>query len=557
MILNVVIITVGLTMFRIKQEKFTKEIIMQLKNLTKQNTRIIIGNPGCGKTTTLIRELEQAVKKGIPLSRIGFCSFSVAALDEARTRALSQLEKMGKLTFTKDLMYFKTLHAMAFHLLGLSTQNLLSDNDLQNFSKLVGLPMTIHKTISSRVQDGDRLLQIVNSAQLLNMPIRDYMIQYDVHEVSVRKAEDFASRYRDFKILHSLYDYTDMLVMAKNAEFDTPELDILFIDEAQDLSTLQWILADRLAETSKSIVIAGDDKQSINTFVGADVDTFLDINGCVEVLKQSYRVPASVYKIANNIVKHMLKFRPEGSVWRPRKEQGMVKRCTSYPLQQMMSGEWLVLTRATHQLGEIKDKLLARSEDGAVLFTVNGEPPIDMDIFRAIALFKVAELPMSQKLTDLVQIKEEDDVAARRLKIEYIRLFKKFISCDNTGEMQPWEINEIFLKKLEQPWTMAFDKLPTYIRRYAREMYPRYVKLKDKMFDDAKIRLMTIHAAKGREADNVLVVLDVPRTVRENLLRKDTDEEAKVLYVAVTRAKQNLYLYGKSQDHLSLAKYLT
>ena len=389
------------------------------------------------------------------------------------------------------------------------------------------------------------------------MPIRDYMIQYDVHEVSVRKAEDFASRYRDFKILHSLYDYTDMLVMAKNAEFDTPELDILFIDEAQDLSTLQWILADRLAETSKSIVIAGDDKQSINTFVGADVDTFLDINGCVEVLKQSYRVPASVYKIANNIVKHMLKFRPEGSVWRPRKEQGMVKRCTSYPLQQMMSGEWLVLTRATHQLGEIKDKLLARSEDGAVLFTVNGEPPIDMDIFRAIALFKVAELPMSQKLTDLVQIKEEDDVAARRLKIEYIRLFKKFISCDNTGEMQPWEINEIFLKKLEQPWTMAFDKLPTYIRRYAREMYPRYVKLKDKMFDDAKIRLMTIHAAKGREADNVLVVLDVPRTVRENLLRKDTDEEAKVLYVAVTRAKQNLYLYGKSQDHLSLAKYLT
>ena len=416
--------------------------------------------------------------------------------------------------------------------------------------------MTIHKTLKSRITEGDKLLQITNSSRLLDLPIRDYMIQYDVHDVTVRHAEDFASRYRDYKILNNLYDYTDMLVMAKSADLDTPELDILFIDEAQDLSTLQWLLVDRLAEKSKSIVIAGDDKQSINNFVGADVDTFLEINGRVEVLQQSYRVPKAVYNIANKIVDHMFKFRPEGSVWKPRTEQGMVKRCSSYPIKEMLTGEWLVLTRAAYQLAGIQEQLLRMAEDGAVIFTVNGDPPIDLDIFRAIGLFKASELPRSPKLEDMVLIHDSDDATMRKTKVEYIKLFKKFISCDNTGYMQPWEINDIFLEKLKQPWYVAFDKVPQYVRRYARALYPAYTKKKEEIFHNAKIRLMTIHAAKGREAENVLVCLDVPRTVRENLLRKDMDDEAKVLYVAVTRAKRNLYLYGKSYDHMSLARYL-
>ena len=420
----------------------------------------------------------------------------------------------------------------------------------------MGIPITTHKTLQSRTQKGDKLLQIVNSAQLLNVPIKDYMIENDLHEFTIRAVEDFASRYRDFKILNNYYDYTDMLVMAKSADLETPDLDVLFIDEAQDLSTLQWLLTDRLASTSKSVVIAGDDKQSINSFVGADVDTFLDINGRVEVLSQSYRVPRAVFNIANKIVDHMFKFRAEGSVWKPRKEPGMVKRCSSYPIREMLSGEWLVLARAAYQLTDVQDQLLRLSEDGAVMFTVNGEPPIDMEIFRAIALFKVADLPRSPKLRDLVQLKDSDDLSTRKDKMDYIRLFKKFISCDTKGDMQPWEVNDIFLEKLDQQWFMAMDKVPLHIRRYARELYPLYVKKGSELFDDAKIRLMTIHAAKGREADNVMVNLDVPRTVRENLLRKDMDDEAKVLYVAVTRAKKNLYLYGKSQDHLSLAKYL-
>lgn len=71
------------------------------------------------------------------------------------------------------------------------------------------------------------------------------------------------------------------------------------------------------------------------------------------------------------------------------------------------------------------------------------------------------------------------------------------------------------------------------------------------MFKDAPVRLMTIHAAKGREADNVIVYLNIPKTVADTLRYDDSDVELKVLYVAITRAKQNLYLYTDKRQPYS------
>lgn len=545
-----------------------KEIIhmtsLKIKNLNKKNTTIIIGNPGCGKTTKLISHLSEAVNNGTPLNRIAYCSFSVAAIEEALDRAIKSLTKEDSVLKKQDindisLKYFKTLHAMAFHLLDLSVDNLLTDDQLQEFSKIINYPIsysTKRVGLPQRALPGDKLMHIINVSNLNNLSIRDYCVQNKVHEFPIRLVEDIAERYSDFKMINSLYDYTDMLIMAKTADLNIPDLDYLFIDEAQDLSTLQWMLVDRLAEKANKIIIAGDDKQSINEFAGADVDTFLSIQGKVEVLEQSYRIPRKVFRAANTVMKHMIKYRPEGSYWNPRNEEGELKRIQSLPVYELLRGDWLILSRTGYQLEKIREKLINASEEGAILFTVNGAPPIDLDIFRVVNLFKLAE-SCGPSMLEYVCFNEEDTADIRACKVEYIKLFKKYISCDENSRLQPWEITEAFKRKLtSNNWIEAVDKLTPQMKRYIRGLYPRYVDKGEDLFKDAKIRLMTIHASKGREADNVIVMLDVPRSVKETIQRGDSDVEVKTLYVAMTRARKKLYLYSKNNYDLSLSTYL-
>ena len=82
---------------------------------------------------------------------------------------------------------------------------------------------------------------------------------------------------------------------------------------------------------------------------------------------------------------------------------------------------------------------------------------------------------------------------------------------------------------------------------YIRKMLER----KEPLSSKPRVKLSTIHAAKGGEADNVLLVLDMSKRTLESLQRslEKQDEEHRVWYVGVTRAKQNLYfIAGKNKE---------
>ena len=56
-----------------------------------------------------------------------------------------------------------------------------------------------------------------------------------------------------------------------------------------------------------------------------------------------------------------------------------------------------------------------------------------------------------------------------------------------------------------------------------------------------RIKLSTIHAAKGGECENVVLITDITNRVYKNY-QQNPDDENRVFYVAVTRTKENLYL---------------
>ena len=540
---------------QIRHEKFTKgiiEMVVTMTNLNKKNTRIIIGNPGCGKTTKLISELQKLYQDGIPLERIAYCSFSVAAIDEAVSRALKALKISTDTSpnlletgnYKGKLIYFKTLHAMAFRLLGLESSCLLSESGLKEFALSQGLRVTgdyiRKKGLPHRMTQGDKIMQIIGVSELCNQSIRDYMIKNDVHEIPIDLVERIAHNYKAFKVLSSQYDYTDMLVMAKNTDLEVPELDYLFIDEAQDLSSLQWILVNKLASKAEHIVISGDDKQAVNSFNGADVDTFLALPGKVETLKQSYRVPKVVFDVANKIVNKMTTYRKEGALWKPRRVEGTLNYINSLPLDKLQKGkDWLILARGGYQLQTLARELY-KMEDGQkpILFTLNGMPPVDMDAYAIIWLYKHYGKEWVKKITAPITVKDTAEQASNKRK--YQKILKRFIK-------NAFPIEEAANKE----WHELFVNEDPIKVRYLQKTYMLYLQKGENMFKDAPVRLMTIHAAKGREADNVIVYLNIPKTVADTLRYDDSDVELKVLYVAITRAKQNLYLYTDKRQPYS------
>jgi DNA helicase-2/ATP-dependent DNA helicase PcrA len=80
------------------------------------------------------------------------------------------------------------------------------------------------------------------------------------------------------------------------------EFDVVFIDEAQDLSPIQWMMYDVLKEKSKDIYLAGDDDQAIFAWAGADVKRFLNEPAEEVVLPYSNRVPKNIQELSNVIV---------------------------------------------------------------------------------------------------------------------------------------------------------------------------------------------------------------------------------------------------------------
>ena len=67
---------------------------------------------------------------------------------------------------------------------------------------------------------------------------------------------------------------------------------------------------------------------------------------------------------------------------------------------------------------------------------------------------------------------------------------------------------------------------------------------------EARVRLSTIHSAKGGQATNVLLILDNTKTIREAVDKsfEKADEENRVWYVGVTRTSQNLYIMTAKKE---------
>ena len=484
--------------------------------------RKILGPPGTGKTTKLIKYVKTFVKLGTPIDKIGYFAFTTKAANEAIDRMLDAYPRLQR----KNLKYFRTLHSLAFTQLGMKKAQVMQDEHYEDIGRKLGIEVTVYSNGEEKtgfVDSNSEYFNIINAARIKNVSIEEeyntdmYSEDIDKHQLQILKDE-----VDNYKQAYGLVDFTDMIERFNVAEL-CPKYDVIFVDEAQDLSPIQWKMYDILKKNSKYVILAGDDDQAIYGWAGADVKRFQDEPAKDIILPQSYRVPQQVQHVADQILNRIPNDRRIMKLWAPRPESGTTNHITSIEDAPLHEGDWLILSRTNDKLTKLKPIL----KDMAIYFEIKGRKSYKTRLYTAIKNYtrwtNGDKLSLSE-CKDLLEFLEED------IELKEERMYDLY----EFGYVRT------------QEWYEVFKTDPEEIL-YIREM----LRLKEELSKPARVKLSTIHAAKGGEATNVLLILDNTKKIRDAVEKSEDkyDEEQRVWYVGVTRTKQNLYiLTAKHED---------
>lgn len=455
----------------------------------------IYGPPGTGKTTELLRRVEAAKNGGVQAERIAFMSFTRAAASEA-------LSRLG----IKRSNNVSTIHAMAFRHLGLKQAQVVDSAKLREFSSVVGIPI-IGKSPEDDEEraDGDAYLDLLNYARSTFTPSAQ---AYDYSDRPGTRGEFdlFVRSYSEWKRTYGYYDFTDMLERAAQGGV-RPDAQIIFVDEAQDLSPLQWAVVEKLCKKADQVHIAGDDDQAIYAWAGADPHGMAQFtqkhSGNSHVLSLSHRLPVAVHERSQSLIRRVVrrvdkKFSSKGHL-------GLVRLHGSINSVGIEHGEDILLLGRTHSvLREVEQSLI---EKRIPYVRESGRPGMYQNRF-AIALRAFRKAGRGERLSDT----------------ERTSIFN--VATDETRRLLSLNDYDSIVAK---PFYVALNIPAQAVDFYA-----------DVDLDaEPTIRLSTIHAAKGHEAQRVILLTDMTTRVAQTA-ESNPDDEIRVFYVGMTRSKHTL-----------------
>ncbi|OLZ39617.1 ATP-dependent DNA helicase Rep [Natrinema saccharevitans] len=569
----------------------------------------LFGGPGSGKTTALLDHVEEILEQdGVTFRDILVVSYTRAAAQEVRERLAERLDESPRALQGNVC----TMHAKAYELLDLSRSDVIGESDKEEFCEEYGIEYEDEYSGAGRRTARSTTIgnKVIATSQWLQRTGRDVSDWYDVpfqwddEEVRLPPEIDPNAQegnkytptwpsdddridvpeairgWRSYKGEEGKIGFADMLERVKQRSL-LPNVDYLVIDEFQDITTLQYDVYEEWKPHMKQVLIAGDDDQVVYSWQGADPALLLeeDVDEDV-ILPNSYRLPSNVLNVVNREIRH-IETRQDKDL-KPRKEGGAVEARTNASMLDVVrnirrtlvegDGTIMVLFRARYQMFQFIDEFITEG----VPFTSLTDQRMWTDrltqYVRAVEAIDAGEDVtglQARRLADMLQ-ESAFGTNERDALFDEIDERQEEAGVDDLEDLTiPADVVEDHAPFMPGPGSAA-DMLRK-VTNFQKKSVRSYFAIGEYQgMDTDRVRVGTIHSAKGREADHVFVGTDLTEKVVEQMVATVddptdvpgceeftkttspvpvlTDNERRVFYVGMSRARERLVLLENLVD---------
>ena len=574
--------------------------------LYNEGPLLIIAGAGAGKTKTLTAKIAYLIEEEhvSPYSILAI-TFTNKAAKEMRDRIYAQIgSEAKKLTVSTFHSFGLKLIRDNVERLGYDRNFVIMDSDdsltvVKKIIKDMGYDPKIYNPKAIRNKISSCKNEMMSAKAYERLAVSDYeKVVKEVYE-----------KYDEKLRKNNSVDFDDLLLLPIELFKKNPDIlekyqelyQYILIDEYQDTNQAQYILTKMLSEKNRKITCVGDDCQSIYSFRGANYKNILNFekdypDSKTILLEQNYRSTSNILDAANQVIKNN-KMRKDKNLWTARgigeKIKELLKKDIEYKdiavlyrtnAQSRVIEEELLKENLPYRVvgsfyfysrKEIKDliaylRLIHNSKDNVSLLRVINTPKRGIGLktienltikadTEGISIYEAVETGKELEFKKLIErLKEVSE------NITLTELIDKVL--DSTGLKKELEDEgsleaEVRLENLEEfkSITKSFEEREGLV---SLEEFLLEISLisdvEEYKNDPNRISLMTVHSVKGLEFNHVFVVgLEEGIFPHMNSLMESSDieEERRLCYVAITRAKDDLHLintrrrtlFGKEQ----------
>ena len=568
---------------------------------------LIVAGAGTGKTRTLTSRMVHFIKHGMPPERICAITFTNKAAKEMADRVAKMTGAAWDSQHTKR-PYIGTFHSLGARILRRECNRVGRDFNFTIFDDHDSFDLLRNILKSASGADADADVDVVEKKKESPAIFIDKIsrvknlnnIGADDGDASGRRGPDPArvasvvERYEAALKENNAFDFDDLIEKAVSLFKSDPRVlakyqamyDVVLVDEYQDINPKQHELIKLLAGAHRNITVVGDDEQTIYGWRYADIKLFLNFErewpgAAIHFLEENYRSTGSIIRGAAGVVKNNHMRAPKNLY---------TKNSDGDPVA--LFEAWTETDEAERAAEEIRIlKSKNKNEDIAILYRTNAQSrAIEQALIRRDIPYRIfggLKFYERREIKDIVAglryaANAKDAVSRARLEKNLTK--KKFAAfrgrIASMSDAKPNDVIAVFLEVydymnyLDDNFTNAGERhenvaeLVAFASEFATmsELLERLSLLQstdDEQFggnspktSGHEVSLMTMHMAKGLEFDDVFLI-GVAEGILPHVRSMDKElqieEERRLMYVAMTRARKKLFIsfYGMPSRFIS------
>ena len=565
----------------------------------KNGPCMVLAVPGAGKTTMLLERIDELSKEINPEKILSLTFSRTQAMD--MKKRFEEKESIDYKTNFMTIHAFCYLVIRNYYKRQNRKLKILESDDSYNKYNLI---QKIYFDINNRTMSNEDLKNFFSYVGYMRNSLSDisYLKKSDIKNIEkiYRIYENFKKDnfYIDFDDMQTLAykllsEDPRLLRSVKN------KYKYIQLDEGQDTSLLQFKILEKIVYPENNLMLVADDDQSIYGFRAANPEYLLNFTNIFKdakiiTMNENHRSSTQIVNVSDSFIK-LNKNRYEKDIFTknpPKNKVNLVCRKDSYDaykyiINHIEDGK----TNAILYRNNISSlNLMSFLMEDKIKFAINSgsydffdsivikdmekiiyfsENPNDVEVFSDIyykiktyltkeEVRKLEYKPINSSIFDYLYEIIDDEKAynlmdkekqikhIRKLTIDRkISYIYSYMGYKNYIKMFSSKYNEvIFNKDLYLESIINFTKgLKTIDEFYDRvQAYKNYVNRNK----NSNLILSTIHKSKGLEYDNVFVIdlvrNEFPMIVDQDDKENELEEERRIFYVAMTRAKENLHL---------------